>query len=92
MPLMKRGRPKRNSDRYQTKPESPIPELVIIGQRIRDIRTKKGWSLDDFASKMYLESPSYLGKIESGYINTTLLYLIRIAKALDTPLDKLTRL
>lgn len=92
MPLMKRGRPKKYADRYQKKPEKLIPELVTIGQRIRNTRIKKGWTLDDFAAKMDIESPAYLGKIENGYINTTLLYLIKIANVLDTPLDKLTKI
>ena len=60
----------------------------IIGQRIRNNRTKLGLSQEDlaeFAGCHY----TYIGQLERGEKNATIETIERISKALDVPLSKL---
>ena len=60
----------------------------LVRQRIRGLRTARGWSLDDLASRCYL-SPSTLSRIETGHRRIALDQLAPIARALGTTLDQL---
>ena len=60
----------------------------IVGQRIRNNRTKLGLSQEDlaeFAGCHY----TYIGQLERGEKNATIETIERISKALDLPLSKL---
>lgn len=60
----------------------------IVGQRIRNNRTKAGLSqeaLAEFAGCHY----TYIGQLERGEKNATIETIERISKALDLPLSKL---
>ncbi len=56
-------------------------ERNLLGETIRAIREKKGLTQEDLADKASIDV-SYLAKIENGYVNTTIRYLIKISKAL----------
>lgn len=60
----------------------------MVRQRIRGLRTARGWSLDDLAGRCHL-SPSTLSRIETGHRRIGLDQLTAIARALDTSLDHL---
>jgi transcriptional regulator with XRE-family HTH domain len=60
----------------------------MVRQRIRGLRTARGWSLDDLATRCYL-SPSTLSRIETGHRRIALDQLTPIARALGTTLDQL---
>ena len=60
----------------------------LVRQRIRGLRTARGWSLDDLATRCYL-SPSTLSRIETGHRRIALDQLAPIARALGTTLDQL---
>lgn len=60
----------------------------LVRQRIRSLRTARGWSLDDLATRSFL-SPSTLSRIETGHRRIALDQLAPIARALDTSLDQL---
>ncbi|GIH92675.1 transcriptional regulator [Planobispora siamensis] len=60
----------------------------LVRQRIRGLRTARGWSLDDLAARCYL-SPSTLSRIETGHRRISLDQLVSIARALGTTLDQL---
>ena len=60
----------------------------LIRQRIRGLRTARGWSLDDLAARCYL-SPSTLSRIETGHRRIALDQLAPIARSLGTTLDQL---
>ena len=60
----------------------------LVRQRIRGLRTARGWSLDDLAARCYL-SPSTLSRIETGHRRIALDQLAPIARALGTTLDQL---
>lgn len=56
-------------------------ERNVLGEKIRSIREKKDMTQEDLADRAKIDV-SYLAKIENGYVNTTIRYLIKISKAL----------
>lgn len=56
-------------------------ERKLLGDRITELRQEKKMTQEDLADKSEM-NVSYLAKIENGYINTTLRYLIKIARGL----------
>jgi transcriptional regulator with XRE-family HTH domain len=75
----------------QGQPEAsdPGPELdLLVRQRIRGLRTARGWSLDELARRCHV-SPSNLSRIETGQRRIALDQLTAIARALGTTLDQL---
>jgi transcriptional regulator with XRE-family HTH domain len=56
-------------------------ERNMLGEKIRSIREKRDMTQEDLADKAHIDV-SYLAKIENGYVNTTIRYLIKISKAL----------
>lgn len=61
-----------------------------VGQKVREIRQRRGLSQDDLAAMTGLEH-SYISYIESGKRNPTLKTLHRIADALKVQLSELLR-
>lgn len=61
---------------------------ALIRQRIRSIRTARGWSLENLAGRCEL-SPSTLSRIETGHRRIALDQLVPIARAFGTTLDAL---
>lgn len=59
--------------------------LAIIGNRIREDRKRKGFTLLEIAEKIGL-STSYLSQIENGRVNINISNLEAIGKALGTPI------
>lgn len=59
-----------------------------IGQRIVEIRNKKGWSQSDLARACNKDRQA-MEKLENGKVNPTLYSLLEISKALEVPLKKL---
>jgi putative transcriptional regulator len=60
----------------------------LIGQRVIDIRSKKGWSQSDLAREAGKDRQA-IEKLENGKVNPTLYSLLEIAKALDVSLATL---
>lgn len=63
---------------------------TLLGQRIREQRRKKGWTMDKLAEKADL-SVNYVGDLERGVKTPSLDTFIRIVEALDVPADVLIR-
>ena len=61
-------------------------DYKIIGNRIKEIRTAKGWTQAKLAEKSGVE-PSYISHIERGVTKLSLPTLVSIANALDATLD-----
>lgn len=59
---------------------------TLLGQRIREQRRKKGWTMDKLAEKADL-SVNYVGDLERGVKTPSLDTFIRIVEALDVPAD-----
>jgi len=61
-----------------------------IGQRIVELRTKKGWSQSDLARACNKDRQA-MEKLENGKVNPTLYSLLEISKALDVSLSTLVK-
>ena len=62
--------------------------LVKFGEKVREIRQKKGFSQEVLALKAGVHR-TYIGMIERGEKNITLENIEKISRALDVPLSKL---
>lgn len=60
----------------------------IIGQRIRNYRTAKGWSQEKLAELSGCH-PTYIGQVERGEKNATIESIEKISKALNVSLSTL---
>ena len=66
------------------------PTLGVLGRRIRERRQVKGWSQEELADRAKLDR-SYIGGIERGERNITVLKLCQVAAALKLDLGSLMR-
>ncbi len=62
--------------------------LRIFGQRVKELRLAKGFSQEEFAEKINVHR-TYMGFIERGERNPTLLNIYKISRALDVKLPVL---
>lgn len=62
--------------------------LKKIGERIRDLRHEKGLSQEELADIADVHR-TYIGMVERGEKNITVLTVARIAKALNTPVSNI---
>lgn len=73
---------------------SPIhagdPVLVGVGQVIRELRTQAGLSQEALAHEAGIDR-SYIGGIERGEHNMTLINLLRISRCLKISVNELLR-
>jgi transcriptional regulator with XRE-family HTH domain len=63
-------------------------ELLRLGENIRQLRLSKGLSQEKLAELADLHR-TYLGGVERGERNISLLNLIRLARVLEVPVTKL---
>ena len=62
--------------------------LGRFGQRVRELRSERGWSQEDFAAECGVHR-TYLGGVERGERNLSLVNIHRIAQALGITLSDL---
>lgn len=73
------------------KPRNPEHELLrALGERVRDARARRGMTRKGLAHDSGV-SERYLAQLESGRGNISVLLLLRIARALNLPLEDLLR-
>lgn len=70
----------------KTKSQSPI--LRNFAQKVRQLRSKKGWSQEELAKRADLHR-TYIGSIERRERNVSLANIERIAHALEVDIKKL---
>jgi transcriptional regulator with XRE-family HTH domain len=75
--------------------ERPFPTLEGVddllkrlGQRIRELRTKRGWSQEQFADVCGVHR-THMGHLERGEKNLSFSSIVRVANALDVRLAEL---
>ncbi len=68
--------------------DKKIELLEKFGEKVREERLKKGLSQEELAAKAGVHR-TYIGMIERGEKNITLLNIKKVAKALDLSIDKL---
>jgi transcriptional regulator with XRE-family HTH domain len=61
-----------------------------LGERIRKLRTRKGWSQEEFAAISGLHR-TYIGAVERGEKNLTLSTMLTLAKTLGSTIGQLFR-
>ena len=61
-----------------------------LGERIRGLRARKGWSQEEFADIAGLHR-TYVGAVERGEKNLTISTLLTLVKTLDTTIAQLFR-
>jgi transcriptional regulator with XRE-family HTH domain len=61
-----------------------------LGDRIRKLRSRKGWSQEEFAAVSGVHR-TYIGAVERGEKNLTLTTMHTLAKTLDTSMAQLFR-
>jgi transcriptional regulator with XRE-family HTH domain len=59
-----------------------------LGKQIRKLRQARGWTLEQAAEAMSMDS-TQLAKIEAGSLNITLVTLVRIADGLEVKVNAL---
>ncbi len=64
------------------------PALIKFGKKIRELRESKGFSQEDFAYEAGLDR-TYMGGVERGERNISVLNIIRIASALKVEVGEL---
>jgi transcriptional regulator with XRE-family HTH domain len=62
--------------------------LKKFGERVRALRQKLDWSQEELAHRCQLDR-SYIGGVERGERNVSLVNIYKIAKAMDVPACKL---
>lgn len=65
-----------------------LREREVLGKTIKRIREQKKMTQEDLADKA-ASNVSYLAKIENGYVNTPVRYLIKIARGLSVKVKDL---
>lgn len=63
-------------------------EREILGRTIEKLRKSRNMTQEELAHKAGI-NVSYLAKIENGYVNTTVRYLIKLARGLKIPVKEL---
>ena len=70
--------------------KEPTPALVTLGENIRYLRDKLDISQEELAHLAGLER-SYLGKVERGKRNLTILTALKISSALEVELSDIVK-
>lgn len=64
------------------------PRLKLFGERVRQLRKQRGLSQEDFASLSGIDR-SYMGHIERGEKNVTIIKIFLLAEALQVGVEEL---
>ncbi|WP_320837936.1 helix-turn-helix transcriptional regulator [Zhongshania sp.] len=64
------------------------PRLKLFGERVRQLRKQRGLSQEDFASLSGIDR-SYMGNIERGEQNVTILKIFLLADTLQIRVEEL---
>lgn len=60
--------------------------LLLIGQKMKQVRTERKLTQEYLAEKIEVH-PTYVGKIESGKSNISMMLLFKISRALEIKLS-----
>src|SRR5579863_1700663 len=68
---------------------NPIePELAALGERLRGLRSAKGWTLVELAERSGLSKP-FLSRLESGDRQPSIAAVLTLARVFDVPMGSL---
>lgn len=63
-------------------------DLILLGKRVKELRTDKGFSQFELGARIG-KNASSIGRLETGRINPSFLYLKELATGLDTNIQQL---
>lgn len=63
---------------------------ILFGQKLRDVRKKKGWSQEQLGFESGLDR-TYVGGVERGERNIALVNIFKLANALGLPAHELLK-
>ncbi len=63
-------------------------EREVLGKTIQKLRKERKMTQEDLADSAHI-NVSYLAKIENGYVNTTVRYLIKVSRGLKVSVKDL---
>lgn len=63
-------------------------ERQLLGSTIKELREKQKLTQEELADRSHI-NVSYLAKIENGYVNTTVRYLIKLSRGLGVKVKDL---
>ena len=66
----------------------PIPVALEFGRRVRQRRHELGWSIEGLAERVGLHW-TYVGSVERGERNISLVNIVKLAEALDVDVGEL---
>jgi transcriptional regulator with XRE-family HTH domain len=64
------------------------PELAILGQRLRALRSARGWTLEELAERSGLSKP-FLSRLESGSRQPSIAAVLTLARVYGVPMGSL---
>jgi transcriptional regulator with XRE-family HTH domain len=67
-----------------------LPEAIALGKRLRELRTAKGWTLEELAEAARMNELQ-VGHIERGASDPKLSTIMKLAKALGVTQGELVR-
>lgn len=67
-----------------------LEELKLLGQRIRELRIKKGMSQAKLGLAIFKDQQS-IHKVESGDFNPSYIYLLEICEGLEITIEELLK-
>lgn len=80
----------KNPDKYGLMKKTKDPDSILLGRRIRALRTIKGLTQQELGNQADVDY-KFIGEIERGNMNPSFKVLVKIAKVLDVDLPEILR-
>jgi transcriptional regulator with XRE-family HTH domain len=64
------------------------PELMMLGERLRELRSGRQWTLEELAERSGLSKP-FLSRLESGTRQPSIAAVLTLARVFDVPMGSL---
>lgn len=64
------------------------PELMMLGERLRELRAAREWTLEELAERSGLSKP-FLSRLESGTRQPSIAAVLTLARVFDVPMGSL---
>jgi transcriptional regulator with XRE-family HTH domain len=72
----------------EVKGEQPTPELEMLGERLRALRSAREWTLEELAEQSGLSKP-FLSRLESGDRQPSIAAVLTLARVFGVPMGSL---
>lgn len=79
-----------NPDKYDLMKKTKDPDSILLGRRIRALRTTKGLTQQELGHQADVDY-KFIGEIERGNMNPSFKVLVKISRVLDIELPEILR-